>query len=273
MLYKSGIYTLERFLKNLNTELYEHHLMPGKAFISLEQSSFNSWINGYGIDTGIPNRKISFYTKGYLAAFLLDYEIRSASANAFSMDNVLREMYQTIAKEGKGYTKADFKEICEKFAEEKLDSFFENYIEGVTPLEDALKKAGKYFGFTLRKVSATLNSENIWGFKLVGNQIQGIHPESAAAKAGLSKGDEIVAIQGLRVGQNDDLWRYFANEEKIEVHYFHFEQIKTAVLHKENTLTDTIPVFILSAFPAEKVEENIEKWANVSPIEAATIIE
>ncbi|MBX7242369.1 MAG: PDZ domain-containing protein [Bacteroidia bacterium] len=268
MLYKSGIYTLERFLKNLNSELYEHHLMPGKEYISLEKASFNSWINGYGAESGIPNRKISFYTKGYIVAFMLDYEIRSGSENVFSMDEVLREMYQAIGRKHKGYTKEDFKTLCEKFAGKPLDDFFEKYIEGVVSLEEGLKKAGKYFGFTLRKTHAALPSENIWGLKLAGNQIAGVHPDSPAAKSGLTKGDEIVAVNGYKASPNEDLWRYFSGEENIRVHYFHFEQLKSAVLQNSRSMDASIPVFIQSAFPSEDVESNIEKWVTITPFEA-----
>ncbi len=272
MLYKAGIYTLERFLKNLNMELYEHHLMPGREYISLEKASFNSWINGYGAESGIPNRKISFYTKGYIVAFMLDYEIRSGSENAFSMDEVLREMYQTIAKQQKGYTKSDFKSICEKFAGKSLDDFFQKYIEGVEPLEEGLKKSGKYYGFTLRKTPSLLSSENVWGLKLSGNQIIGVHPESPAAKSGLTKGDEIVAINGYKATPNEDLWRYFSGEENIRVHYFHFEQIKSVVLNNAHSMDASIPVFIQSSFPSENVEGNIEKWVSITPFESNSVI-
>ncbi len=272
MLYKSGIYNLNRFIKNLNTEIYDHSLLPGKDKISLRKASFNSWVNGYGAETGIPNHKISFYTKGYIVAFLLDYEIRSHSKNKFSLDNVLREMYQKIAKQSKGYTKADFKEICEKFGGKSFDAFFEKYIDGISPLEDALKSAGKYFGLVLRKIGASATSENIWGLKLAGNQIQGIHPNSPAALAGLSKGDEIVAVNGYKATSGEELFRYFSEEEEITIHYFHFEQIQSVVLVQSEFREEKIPTLAISAFPSEDSEENIVEWIKIQPFEPNLVV-
>lgn len=260
MLLKGGVYSLERFLQNLNAELIEHHAMPGKDYISLEQASFNSWINGYGADTGIPNRKISFYTKGYIVSFLLDYEIRKNSENSYSLDDVLREMYQSIAKNEKGYTKEDFQTICEHFAGKKMPSFFEKFIENTDSLDEELKKAGKYFGLALKYGKFSPLPESLWGLKMNGNLIEGIVPNSPALQAGLSKGDEIVAINGSKMSSPAEIWAYLQAEKSIEVHYFHFEQLKQTTLTKAESYQPQIPFYTLSPFPAEDVEGNVAAW-------------
>lgn len=262
MLLKSGVYTKERFLKNLNFELYDHYMMPGKDFISLEKSSFNSWVNGYGVDTGIPNRKISFYTKGYIVAFLLDYVIRSNTNNQYGMDDVLKEMYQTIYKNDRGYTKEDYQSIIEKFAGIELTDFFEKYIAGVAPLDDMLKKAAKYFGWSLKYYYPMTISEGKWGIRLSGNIIDMVVPNSAAEKAGLMKGNEIVAINGRKATFTEDIMRYFAEEETIEVHFFHHEALKKTQITPTQTEV-RIPSLTLSYFPIDEAESNVESWATL----------
>lgn len=260
MLLKSGVYSVKRFLKNFNIEVEELYAMPGKDYISLTQSSFNSWVNGYGIDTGIPNRKISFYTKGYIVAFLLDYEIRQGSQNQYSMDNVLRDTYQIIAKSGRGYTENDYKKLCEQYAGKDLTEFFEKYIHGTVPLEDALRAAGKYMGWTLKIGASSVAAEAKWGLKLNGNSVEGVYPNSPAEQAGISKGDEIVAINHKKATMTDALFQYFAEEENISIIYFHFEQLKEAILQKENHNSRPVPFYADSPFPIESAEDNRNAW-------------
>lgn len=260
MLYKGGVYSLERFLQNLNMELFDHYSMPAKDILSLEQSSFNSWINGYGVDTGIPNRRISFYTKGYIVSFLLDYEIRKNSLNKYSLDDVLFEMYQTIAKNQKGYTKEDFHQICARLAGKNLEDFWAKYIESTEALDDELKKAAKYFGLSVKYGTSSAISTSIWGLKLVNNKVDGLIPHSPAMTAGIAKGDEIVAINGRRISSNEDLWRYFQDENEIIVHYFHFEELFQVCLQKSENYQAQIPYLTISPFPTEEAEHNIEAW-------------
>ena len=59
---------------------------------------------------------IPFYTKGCLAAFILDYLIRSSTGNKRSLDHVMRDLYEQFGKTGKGYTRSDYRELAEKHA-------------------------------------------------------------------------------------------------------------------------------------------------------------
>ncbi len=260
------IYSVKRFLKNFNIEIEELYGMPGKDYISLTQSSFNSWVNGYGIDTGIPNRKISFYTKGYIVAFLLDYEIRQGSQNQYSMDNVLRDTYQLIAKSGRGYTENDYKKLCEQYASKDLTEFFEKYIHGTVALDDALRAAGKYMGWTLKIGTSAVAAVAKWGLKLNGNSVEGVYPDSSAEQAGISKGDEIVAINHKKATLTETLFQYFAEEENISIIYFHFEQLKEAILQKDKHNSRPIPFYADSPFPIESAEENRNAWQKIEKL-------
>jgi len=256
MLFKSGLYNIKRFLDNLNFELADHYAMGGKDYISLETASFKSWINGYGADTGIPNRKISFYTKGYLVAFLLDYEIRKASNEVYSLDNVLYDMYQNIAKrDNRGYTKQDYKQTAEKYANGmNLDAFFAQFIEGTSPLTEKLKEAGEYFGLKLNYKPANAPADHLFGLQLAGNMVQNVLPNSPAAAAGMGKFDEIVAINGYKATLAEDLFTYYKEEKEVKVTYFHHEALKEVILQNSAEYRSEIPYFTV-----EKADEIIEK--------------
>jgi predicted metalloprotease with PDZ domain len=260
MLLKAGIYDVPRFLQNLNIELSDHHLMAGRNYISLAEASFNSWVNGYGAETGIPSRKISFYTKGYIVAFLLDYTIRKNSQNKFSLDNVMREMYQKIGKAGRGYTKADFKSICEKFAGVELGAFFADYYDGVTPIDGTLREAIKYYGLGLKQISASNMSESVWGLRLHQNIVEAVIENSPAAEAGITKGAEIVAVAGHRASA-EGVWQFVGVKKDIEIHYFYLEKLKKITLKLPARIYLPIPcVLEFATFPIENWEENRAAW-------------
>lgn len=262
MLLKAGVYDVPRFLHNLNVELADHYRMPGKDHVSLSQASFNSWINGYGADTGIPNRKISFYTKGYIVAFMLDMLIRRESQNAHSLDEVLRSMYQQIAKNGRGYTKEDYKHLCEQLAGKNLDDFFAKYIDGTEPLDKELKSALKHLGMTFSQTMLSL-TEQKWGFRLSESRVENVLPDSPAERAGIAKGDELVALNGQKFS-GEEMFRFWANETELDLHFFHFHRLYQAKMVAGTEPLMLIPLVEFSPFPIEEAEENREKWVSLT---------
>ncbi|MFN0202074.1 MAG: M61 family metallopeptidase [Bacteroidia bacterium] len=274
MLLKSGIYTTNRFLQNLNSEIYEFFNMLGKDHISLEESSFTSWINGYGAFTGMPNRKISFYTKGYLVAFMLDVEIRKNSNNQASMDSVLKHLYQTIAKKGQGYTKQDYQEAIELFAGVNFDDFFAKYIEGIVPLHNALKETANYFGWNYMETSQGATSQRLWGLYLNGSTVQDLHEKGATLAAGLSKGDEIIAIQGQKVTPQsiEGIFEYFQNKSELSLHYFHFNHLYEAKLTRnENEVCIEVIPFLQNTNLFETEKEKAWKSIQTEAYSTSTI--
>lgn len=235
LLFKCGVWSLGEFLRVFNKDfLRKHYANNGRDHISLEQSSFESWLVGY--DEGVPNRKISFYTKGALAALILDIIVRKGSGNARSLDTVMRELYERFGKTGKGYTKEDYKAIAETHAGHSLDGYFQDYISGTVPMEAALADTADYLGLALIARDAPTLAERDYGFIVDEDggraRIKQIHEGSPAETAGLCVGDVIVAIQGHRAPANDveALLRFLADDEDVQVHVFRNEMLELLVL-------------------------------------------
>ncbi|HKO15411.1 MAG TPA: PDZ domain-containing protein [Gemmatimonadaceae bacterium] len=70
--------------------------------VALEDASLNTWIHP------VDGTQYTYYGKGSLAGFLLDILIRDASDNRRSLDEVMRELYQTTYKHGRGFTAQDW---------------------------------------------------------------------------------------------------------------------------------------------------------------------
>ncbi len=70
--------------------------------VSLEDASLNTWVHP------VDGTGYIYYPKGSLAGLLIDIMIRDASDNKHSLDDVMRNLYLTDYKHGKGFTGADW---------------------------------------------------------------------------------------------------------------------------------------------------------------------
>ncbi len=119
----------------------------GRKKQTLAQSSANTWEDG---PFGKRGETISFYEKGPIVGLLLDIEIRSASNNKKSLDDVMRYLYNTYYKSGgRGFTEAEVKAACEQMAGTKLDELFD-YIYTLKEVDynKYLTKAGLTISFS-----------------------------------------------------------------------------------------------------------------------------
>jgi predicted metalloprotease with PDZ domain len=69
---------------------------------AVTDASLRPWINPTDGSAGL------YYPKGSVAGFTLDILIRDASDNAHSLDDVLRTLYASTYKQGRGYTATDW---------------------------------------------------------------------------------------------------------------------------------------------------------------------
>lgn len=136
MLRQSNVFTDEAYLKELQVLFKRHFENNGRAFQSLVESSWDLWLDGY--DKGVPDRKVSVYHKGAVAALILDLHIRRLTDHARSLDDVMQLMWQRFGKPFIGYTLADYRAVTEAVAGEPLDWYYDLCIFGNQPLEAKL---------------------------------------------------------------------------------------------------------------------------------------
>lgn len=141
MLYRSGVFDQIQYLKELEAYYKRHFDHADRASQSLVESSWDLWLDGYS--QSIPDRKVSVYHKGAIAAQILDLHIQKISLKTRSIDDVMKLMWQRFGKSEngtplKGYTMQDYQDICEEVAEESLDWYFEKCILGTESLFDLL---------------------------------------------------------------------------------------------------------------------------------------
>ena len=70
--------------------------------VSLEDASLNTWVHP------VDGTAYIYYPKGSLAGLMLDIMIRDASDNKQSLDDVMRGLYESTYKHGRGFTPTDW---------------------------------------------------------------------------------------------------------------------------------------------------------------------
>lgn len=217
-LYRSGVFDDSEYFKTFNQQLQKHFDNYGRFNLSVADSSFDTWLDGYV--EGIPYRKTSIYTEGCLLAFVIDILIRKNTGNQKSLDDVMRLLYYKYAKNKTGYTESDYQQAVEETAGNSFDDFFKKYLYGTTDYTSALTEALAYLGLELVCNPSPTIYEDRYGFRIsqaASTKITHVAPGSPADTARLSKDDEIVAINGIRVQNNLKEWMEFFGPEDISL--------------------------------------------------------
>ena len=230
LLCRAGVFTVDQYFQELNGTLRKHFTDAGWRHTSVADASMDLWLDGY--KAGTPDRKVSIYHKGCLAALLLDLEIRRVSDHQRSLDDVLRALWQEFGLTGHGYSEADYRRVVEAVAG-PLDWYFSEVIEGLTPLEKLLARALGTVGCRLLTTESLGVAEGRFGFQLNAQSalpdVTAIAPNSPAARA-LSLADELVAVNGRKVeaGNLPGLLLHVAGE--VELTVFRQKQLRTVRL-------------------------------------------
>jgi predicted metalloprotease with PDZ domain len=164
---------------------------------AVSDASLDSWINPTDGSNGL------YYDKGGLIGFLLDVMIRDASDNRGSLDDVMRTLYNTAYRQGRGFTAADWwGQVTRAAAGKSFGDFARRYVDGREPLpiESVLRLAG------LRFESDTVRDPRLGigtAVDSTGLRITDIARTGAAAVAGAHSGDRIVSIGDVPIKDND----------------------------------------------------------------------
>jgi predicted metalloprotease with PDZ domain len=160
---------------------------------ALEDASVSTWIHPTD-GTGY-----LYYPKGSLAGLLLDISIRDASDNRRSLDDVMRELYRTTYKRGRGFPAPDWWGAVSRAAGGKsFGEFDSKYIDGREPYpyDQLLKVAGlRLAGDTIREPRLGLAGAP----DSAGVRVTAVQPGGAAETAGVHVGDILVALGDIAI--------------------------------------------------------------------------
>jgi predicted metalloprotease with PDZ domain len=159
---------------------------------ALEDASVNTWVHPKD------GTEYSYYPKGSLAGLFLDISIRDASANRASLDQVMRDLYQTTYKRGRGFTYEDFWGAVRRAANGRsFDDFARRYVDGRDPYPwpETLRIIGLHFERdSVPRLGVTTAASPTGAV-----QVTEVAPGGAGAVAGVRPGDLLVRVGDIEV--------------------------------------------------------------------------
>ncbi|HMJ52716.1 MAG TPA: PDZ domain-containing protein [Polyangiaceae bacterium] len=193
--------TAAEYLHHLAEEIARLMDTPGAGVHSLEEASFDAWIKAYRPDENSLNSTVSYYLKGEIVCALLDIELRHRTRGARCLDDVVRHLYWTYGAKDVPLPEGELAAIVHQIAGVSLDDCFTRWVEGVEPLdvEAVLAKVGLMLERSTRR-DALPSSLGVRLRLDAGRTIVEAVPRGTAAhRAGIDPGDEIIAIADHRL--------------------------------------------------------------------------
>jgi predicted metalloprotease with PDZ domain len=224
ILRRAAIYNVGDYLDAFCITANQLKFLPSISYESAEESSFDTWIRHYRPNENTPNTHSSYYFQGAIIGWMLDMEIRKSTRNSKSLDDAMRKLYEkTYVKEGRGYTGREFEEICEELGgKSAIEEIFGARVRGHEPVD--FNRYLGYAGLTLgTKSKGTSSFKGYLGVKVKGDSGKIVVASklfsTPAAECGIAAGDEIIALDNLRVDAST-LGFYISNKkpgEKISI--------------------------------------------------------
>ena len=243
VLARAGLISEDRYREYLAETITKLRQQPGRFKLSLSQSSFLAWVKLYKQDANWMNSGVSYYLKGELLGLALDLAIRDRTGGRFSLDDVMRRLFEKYPLDGPGIPElhahgADgWRETLEEVTGRSWRQFWSKYIDGTDELDleaflanvgwdlkpvmredkpDDKERKGDYAG-----PGAWLGLEA----KEVERRVKVAHVlvASPALDAGLNADDELVALDGLQVKDKEWLEKRLREREpgeRVALHFF-----------------------------------------------------
>jgi predicted metalloprotease with PDZ domain len=243
VLLRAGIIDPETYLDDLAEEWPRYLQRPGRNVTPLSELSFEAWIKLYKPADNHTNRTVSYYEKGKWAALVLELMLREATRGRRGIEDLFVALWREFGQEGRGIGEEDIEAAVAQLAGTRLDAYFASYIRGTEelPVPDLLARAGITLvreapwqgnGDEVKRARLRSYTGITWGG--IGDRavVRNVVPDSPAWTAGLTYGDEVIAVAGQRVNLST-AGRRFADQppgKSVDVHFFRKDALRTTQL-------------------------------------------
>ena len=205
MLLRSQVIDEQKYLQQLAKTITGVHAGPGRLKQSLASSSFDAWTKYYKQDENAPNAISSYYAKGSLVALALDLVIRQRSDQRFSLDDVMRALWDkfgVLFYQGQptGLSETGFAKLVFECTGVDVRTELVKWVEGTSDIElkPLLAAQGIELNWVCKDTTPALGANlKPDGESLTVRQVIEGGP---AHRSGLSAGDRLLACNGLRIG-------------------------------------------------------------------------
>ncbi|MGI2261272.1 M61 family metallopeptidase [Shewanella sp. GXUN23E] len=249
--FKSGQVDTNTYLTMLSELMTRVYRGSGRFKQSLKDSSFNAWTKFYKQDENAQNAIVSYYTKGALFALLVDLTLRQETLGKFSLDDLMRLLWQEHGQTGIGTGEHCHQRLVSRLLGRDCSDLFA-WLDSSDdlPLPAMLAK----FGINMSLRSSSGNQDNGGpgeGLKIgfgakykaesVGVRIITVASNSPAMQAGLSAGDLLIAVDGLKAnGSLDSFLQQYQPGQQLELVWFRRDELMLGMLQICDAPQDTV---------------------------------
>jgi predicted metalloprotease with PDZ domain len=235
MLVRSGLIGENDYLGLVSKTIDAVLRGSGRHRQSVAESSFDAWTKYYRQDENSPNAIVSYYAKGALVAMALDLSIRAKTQGKKSLDDVMRTLWQRYGRDfysdgrdaGRGVTEVEVDTLFDEATGLKLKRTLDRYTRGTDdlPLARMLAPFGIVFANKRQHPQASLGVRTTRDGSDC--KLANVYAGGAAHRAGLSAGDVLVAIDGVRVSATnlDTLLSRYHAGDTIALHAFRRDEL------------------------------------------------
>ncbi len=208
LLLRAGLIDAPRYLRLLAKNVNAVRTTPGRLLQSVADASFDAWTKYYRADENTTNATVSYYAKGALVALALDLTLR---ADGSSLDAVMRALWR--ASGGGPIDEVDLLRELQQCSGRSYQRELDRWVHDVheLPLPGLLQAMGVDITDDRAGLAAGLGLRLSEG-PLSGVQVKSVLADSAAQRAGLSAGDELLAVDGWRVRKLDEALQWIGAE-------------------------------------------------------------
>lgn len=161
-LFESGVVDLAGWCRLMESLLDRHVNNPGRLNLSVADSSYDTWLDGYV--PGVAGRKSSIYVEGAVLALLCDVRIMQLTGSEASLQTAMRILWEQFGQPRIGLTEGDYWSVLNEVAgsAEALDDLREQFSDGTEDAWPELVAAMEWQGLALTK--SVVNG--LWRVKL-----------------------------------------------------------------------------------------------------------
>jgi len=283
-LVRSGAIEVDSYLELLAQTITRVMRCSGRLKQSVVESSFDAWTKFYKQDENAPNAIISYYTKGTLVALALDLTIRQQTHGEKSLDDVMRALWENYGKLDVGVPEGGVEQLAEKITGLGLKAFFDHALRGTNdlPLKELLASVG--IGHYLKAATSATDLGGLYkqdteldnkprlvlGVRVASAnetaKLAVVFDGGAAQRAGLSAGDVVIAVDGIKATAKniDQLAAQIPEGLTVSVHAFRRDELMVFNVVPLPAPADTCRLCVLDELTAN------QKLAQQSWLQLAT---
>jgi len=245
-LVRSGVITAEDYLGLLGKTVSNVLKGNGRSKQSVAESSFDAWTKYYRQDENAPNAIVSYYAKGALIALALDLQLRAGSEGRSSLDDVMRLLWQRNGLTGVGVSEEGVFEAVREVGGASLGPKLARWLQKTVEGTDDLPLAKLLKGFGVDHHAEPTSKTPSLGVKLAAGNgectLANVYDGGAAQAAGLSAGDVLIALDGLKLTSKslDDMLARRRAGDEVEIHAFRRDELRVFKVRLDAPAADTI---------------------------------